>query len=997
MESKAQDRQVQEMNQQQPGEFNAAAFQAALMEKIGAVTPGTLEEADKFKDQNKLGSIKGDLSSEIKEEKTQAAQPIEEKTKEAPDTTSITCKTVTPIPPKAPGLPVDIDATQAAPKPKAESEVSLQADSQSLDKQMVDANVTEEQLANSNEPQFQSALGSKKQAQTQAVTAPNAYRQQEQGIVAQAQTQAQTTAQNQLQGMHGERENILSQILGQQGQTKGQDEQQRAQVANHIQGIYNNTKQKVEVSLNQLDGAVNQQFDQGAAAAQTQFENYVSGKMERYKQDRYSGAVGWATWIKDKVLGMPSEVNTFYQEGKNKYLTSMERTINQISMFVANSLQTAKAEIAKGKQEIQKYVASLDPSLRQIGQEAAQNIQGKFDELEGSIENKQNSLVDTLAQKYNQNLQALDSHIDQMKAENRGLLDAAISGMGETIKTILELKNMLMGVLAKAAGVIGNIIKDPIGFLGNLVAGVKQGFMNFMGNIWEHLKKGLMGWLTGVVGEGTELPESLEAKGIFSLVMQVLGLTYDNIRGKASKRLGDKTVNALEDSFDIFMVLKNEGIGGLWRFIQDKIGDLKSLVIDGIQSFVVESVVKAGITWILSLLNPASVFIRACKMIVDIVTFFIERGSQIGDLVNAILDSVSQIAGGAVGAAAKAIENAIAKSLPVVISFMASLVGLGGIAGKVQSIIGKARQPVEKGVDWVLGKAEKYASKFTNKFKDSKFGKKLASGKQWAEVKKQAGQQWFADKKATVEKGIEERKNKFANSKFGSKLVAANDWGHKQLDKLEQKRLAFNNKIQAIKEFPQKQFNKLRERAEGWGNKAKDKFKDSKFARSLNNQWQGLKDKFTDKEKTDKLDERTHEQKLADLRAALKDAESIGENDKLSLKEIHKRTQQIKKKYQMQYLDLVVDKRTKNGDIIHFKGKINPEEESKQVVNENAKDRFDRLLYEALKLLRNDYYIGYSKSDIRSGTARQTQFINTRGALVFGQSSQRIISHYLSR
>jgi len=85
--------------------------------------------------------------------------------------------------------------------------------------------------------------------------------------------------------------------------------------------------------------------------------------------------------------------------------------------------------------------------------------------------------------------------------------------------------------------------------------------------------------------------------------------------------------------------------------------------------------------WILSLLNPASAFVRACKAIIDIITFFIERGSQIVELVNAVIESVTAIANGAVGGAAKAIENAMSKALPVIIGFMASLLGLGGIIG----------------------------------------------------------------------------------------------------------------------------------------------------------------------------------------------------------------------------------------------------------------------------------------------------------------------------
>ncbi|MEG4634863.1 hypothetical protein QUB56_35915, partial [Microcoleus sp. AR_TQ3_B6] len=827
VESKAQDKQVQEMNQQQPGQFNAGAFKAALMEKISAATPQTLEEADKFKDQNKLDSVKGDLSSQVGEEKKQAANPIEEKAKEQPDTSGIVPKSVTALPPKQAGkAPSDIGADKAAPKPKSQSEVSLQAVRKSIDKQMADAKITDNQLAKANEPQFQSALQSKKTAQTHANTAPNAYRQQEQGIVTQAQAQAQTTAQTQLQGMHGEREQLLTQVVGLQTDTKGQDEQKRSQVANHIQGIYNNTKQKVETALSQLDGEVNQQFDSGAAAALTQFENYVDQRMKRYKDERYSGLVGKGKWVKDKLFGMPSEVNAFYQEGKSQFLASMSQTIDKIANNVATKLNSAKAEIAKGRQEIQKYVASLDPSLRQVGQEAAQNIQSKFDELEQSVDNKQNELIDNLAQKYNENLQALDTQINEMKAQNRGLMNKAMDAMGGAIKIILEMKNMLMGVLAKAGGAVDKIILDPIAFLGNLVGGLKQGFQNFQANSEQHLQKGMVGWLTGTLAStGVEMPESFDMKGIFSLVTQVLGTTYQAIRPRAVKAIGkngEESVSALESNFEMFVILKNEGVGGLWQFIQDKIGDLKSMVIDTIKSFVIETVIKQGIMWILSLLNPASAFVRACKAIIDIITFFIQRGSQIVELVNAVIESVTAIANGAVGGAAKAIENAMSKALPVMIGFMASLLGLGGITDKIQNIIKRVRGPIDKAIDWVIGKATKHAKGFGNKFKDTKFGKKAVgihesarqkkeAAHQWINDKKEAGKKYVEGKKEALKQGILDQKDKLTNNKLVKKLAAADEWANKKMTSL-------HNKWNAVKSLPGKKLEALGEKAGGlWG------------------------------------------------------------------------------------------------------------------------------------------------------------------------------------
>ncbi|WP_333395534.1 eCIS core domain-containing protein [Microcoleus sp. N9_A1] len=723
LESKAQDKQVQEMNQQQPGQFNAGAFKAALMEKISAATPQTLEEADNFKDQNKLDSVKGDLSSQVGEEKKQAANPIEEKTKEQPDTSGIPPKSVTALPPKQAGkAPSDIGADKAAPKPKSESEVSLQQGSKSIDKQMADADITEQQLAKSNELQFQSALESKKTAQIHANTAPNAYRQQEQGILTQAQVQAQTTAQTQLQGMHGGREQLLTGVAGLQVDTKGQDEQKRSEVANHIQGIYNNTKQKVETFLSQLDGQVNQQFDQGASAAKTEFENYVDQRMKRYKDERYSGFLGPVKWLGDKLFGMPFEVNAFYQEAKNKFLGRMDKTINNIANHVAKTLNAAKSEIAKGKQQITKYVAGLDPSLKQVGQEAVQEIQGKFDELEQSVDSKQHELIDNLAQKYNENLQQIDAQIEQMKEENKGFVQKAIDFVAGVVNTIGELGKMLAQVLARAISVLPQILANPIGFFSNLANGVKQGFQNFMQNIaGQHLAKGLIGWLSGkVASAGVQMPESLDAEGIFTLVTQIMGLTYENVRERATKRLGEEKVSQMESSVEMFIVLKNQGIAGLWQFVQDTVGDLNQKVMEPVKNYIIESVIKAGITWIFSLLTPASAFIKACQAIYELVMFFVERASQVVDLVNAVLDSIVAIANGAIGEAAKKIEDSLVKALPLVIDLLARVLGLGGVSQKVQGMITKVRGPIDKAIDKVIDKGAKVANKVGDKFESGK-------------------------------------------------------------------------------------------------------------------------------------------------------------------------------------------------------------------------------------------------------------------------------------
>ncbi|MEB3279642.1 MAG: DUF4157 domain-containing protein [Lyngbya sp.] len=725
VESKAQDKQVDEMGNAPTPPFDAKAFKEALMNRIAEITPKTLEEADQFKDNNQLESVKNDVTGKVDEAQQDSQGELEEKTKETPDTSGITPKPVTPLPPNEVGETPSInEAEKAAPKSKGESEVEApaQARSQELDQKMAEANITEEQLAKSNEPQFQSALDSKKAAQTHSETAPKAYRQAEQTQLSQAQSTAVATVQEKVQGMHDQRSQSLEQVTGKQVEGKGKDEESRAKIAGDIDKIYQTTKTKVDEKLAKLTTDVESAFDAGAEEAKKVFEDYVGKRMDAYKAERYSGFWGPGKWLKDKVFGMPDEVNKFYEEGRDLYLKHMDGVIDKVVTIVGKGLTEAKNDVADGRKQVKEYVAQLPEDLKAIGGEIATNVQSQFDGLEQDIQSKQDELIDTLAQKYKENLDAVDARIKEMQEENKGLIQKAVEFVVGVIKTIAEMMQLLLQVLARVASVVPQILADPIGFFSNLVSGLKQGFQNFIANISKHLQQGLMSWLTGAVaGTGIQMPESFDLQGVFSIAAQILGLGYPMIRSRAVKRLGEEKVSFLEQSFETFRLLATQGVSALWESVKDKVGDLKSMVMDTIQNYLIEKVITEGIQYILSMLNPASAFVKACQAIYRIVKFFMERAAQIAELINAILDSIVAIAAGNVGQMVKAIENALAKAVPVVISFLARLLGLGDISRKVQEMFEKARQPIEKAIDKVLDEAVKFAKKMGNK--DKKKGK----------------------------------------------------------------------------------------------------------------------------------------------------------------------------------------------------------------------------------------------------------------------------------
>ncbi|MBX3060141.1 MAG: hypothetical protein KF770_27100, partial [Anaerolineae bacterium] len=738
---RAQNNQAGEMENAPAPDFDAAAFRARLTQRIQELAPKNAEQADEFKESNKLDGMKGEATNQVAAEKEKSKSPMEEAASAAPDTGAVPPKPVTPIPDADPGeAPPPMGAEAAVPKEKGVGEVEqpLRESSQSLDDQMAEAEVTEEQLANSNEPEFTGALESKQDAQTHAREAPTEVRAAEQEHIATAQTEATAVAEQQTQAMHTDRAALLGQVEGRQETAQTADEQARAKVGADINTIYEETKTNVEAILDRLDGEVERVFSAGAEAAKKAFEDYVDAKMEAYKEERYGGWLGWARWIADKLAGMPGEVNAFYAEGRNLFISKMDAVIDNVVAIIGRGMAEAKAEIANGRKRIQDYIAQLPQDLQAVGQEAADNIQSQFDQLEQSVNDKQNALIDTLASKYQEHLQAVDARIEEMKAANAGLIDRALNAIVGVIKTILELKEMLLNVLARAAEAIGKIIGDPIGFLGNLINAIKQGFSQFIDNIGTHLQQGFIAWLTGALGgAGITLPQTFDLPGILQLVMQILGISFEQIMGKVSQVLGidimgiygqimelvniyqeqgmvglarfglerligAEGVEALMEVVHIFQVIQSGDFGQLWEIIQQHLSDLKEMIFGKIEEFIVERVIKAGITWLISLFNPAGAFIRACKMIYDVVMFFIDRGSQIMSLVNAIIDSIASIASGNIGAAANFIEQALARAIPVAISFLSSLLGLGNISEKVQEIIQAVRTAVDGAIDKVL-------------------------------------------------------------------------------------------------------------------------------------------------------------------------------------------------------------------------------------------------------------------------------------------------------
>jgi hypothetical protein len=269
-----------------------------------------------------------------------------------------------------------------------------------------------------------------------------------------------------------------------------------------------------------------------------------------------------------------------------------------------------------------------------------------------------------------------------------------------------------LSYVKRTGNALKSILVNPLPFVGNLVKAAKLGFQNFAANIGTHLKAGLIDWLTGSLS-GVYIPKALTLLEFGKLALSVLGVTWAQVRGKIVKALGPNgeiIMRGLETAFDIVKALVTGGPAAAWEVIKDKLTNLKDMLIDGIKSFVIETIVTKAVPKLIAMFVPGAGFISAIISIYDTIMVFVQKLTKIIQVVKGFVDSIVAIAAGQIGGAASRVEKTLAGLLSLAISFLAGFLGLGKIADKIMGVVSKVRAVVDKAIDtaiaWIIGKAK---------------------------------------------------------------------------------------------------------------------------------------------------------------------------------------------------------------------------------------------------------------------------------------------------
>jgi Domain of unknown function (DUF4157) len=283
-----------------------------------------------------------------------------------------------------------------------------------------------------------------------------------------------------------------------------------------------------------------------------------------------------------------------------------------------------------------------------------------------------------------------------------------ISWIGTALWTLLELifevvSPQALAYIKKVGAAFKKILKDPMPFVGNLVKAAKAGFVNFGDNILTHLKNSLIDWLTGSL-PGIYIPKAFSLVEILKFVLSIMGLSWENIRQKIVKVIGEPAMKVLETTFDIVVKLVREGPAAAWAEIKTQLANLQDMAIGAITDLVIDTIVKKAVPKLIAMFIPGAGFISAIISIYDTIKSFIEKIKKIVAAVTAFVDSIVEIAEGAIGNAANKVESGLANGLTFFIGILAGFLGLGGIPDKVAGAVNKyIRGPIDKALDWLVG------------------------------------------------------------------------------------------------------------------------------------------------------------------------------------------------------------------------------------------------------------------------------------------------------
>lgn len=224
-----------------------------------------------------------------------------------------------------------------------------------------------------------------------------------------------------------------------------------------------------------------------------------------------------------------------------------------------------------------------------------------------------------------------------------------------------------------------------------------MGFSQFFDHFARHLKEGFLDWLLGgIAAAGINLPKDFSLKSIMTFFLELMGITWPNIRKILAKHIGEKNIALIEKVVSLMSTLIELGPSGVFELIKEKLNPaeiLKQIVKMAID-YLVEALIKQAVARIVALFNPVGAIMQAIEAIYRVLKWIFHNAARIFKLVETVVNGIADIMAGNLGGFADAVEKGLAMLVAPVIDFIADYLGLGDLPDKVKEKIEGFQQVV---------------------------------------------------------------------------------------------------------------------------------------------------------------------------------------------------------------------------------------------------------------------------------------------------------------
>lgn len=718
-QSKSNDVQVTGVSGRPAPVVDESKGKQKLQEKLAENIPKSVEDVDNFKRDMKAQHTGADVLKVVQVDKDAVVSTFQDMRQTPPPAPREHEPEALP-PQEATPATAGLNLGQGAIAPLQKEHTDVSKYTNEADSKLKEEGVTQEQLDMVDSGDLAKANQEKKGLEKAAKTEPLAVQKFAQQETSKVDKDLKQEENKERSALKAKRKEGLGATSQKQKTAKSDLEKKREEVAAKVNGIYTAAQDKVKKKLADLETQSMKRFDDGNAKESKAFEDNVNRELDAFKDDRYSGWFGWARKVRDWWKGMDDlpAVKAIFERNRSAFVESVNKLVADISADNKRVIQECKDELQRAKAEIKDFVSKLKPSLQDIGKKAAEDMNSKLDGLDQFIAKKEEDLQNQLKDKQTAAIKAIDEKIEKMKEAMAGalaklgklLLWAAKKFFTWALEKFGFSLAEIESIINKGVAVLKAIFTGPIKFVKNLINAASLGFKNFGKNFLTHLKNAVFEWLTGSL-EGLQLPGTWDLKGILSVIFQMVGISYANIRAHLVKYIPEPVIKGLETTFDVLKTLIKDGPMAAWEQLQQIGTEMKDAFVTAIKDWIKWKVIEEAIKTVLAMFIPGAGIIRAIIGIYDTVVFFIQKAKDIMRMIGSFLGSIAEIAAGNIGAAAGALEEGLARGLVLVIEFLARFLRLTGITSAIRKVLhtikGKVDGVLDKVAKWIAEKAKK--------------------------------------------------------------------------------------------------------------------------------------------------------------------------------------------------------------------------------------------------------------------------------------------------